>query len=821
MAENDLTRDLRKLRRARETLEKHVQERNAELAEANHNLPKEIEARRRAEEELRLLLRLTHAVTAANDFDSALAITIHDVCEHAGWDYGEAWVPNPTKDTLVLSSAWHSKNLDHEKFESARTGVSFAPNVGLPGRVWATRRPEWNRDISLRSGAVRRLKLMELGVKATFGVPIIAGTEVVAILLFGMFQSRAEDRLQIEIVSAVAAQLGAIFHHKQTEDELHKSEALLRAILDNSTRVIYLKDQAGRYLTVNRQFESLFHVTRQEIQGITDHDLFPKEIADKFRANDLQVLQGRMPLEFEEVAKQDDGLHTYTSNKYPMFDAKEVLYGVCGISTDITELKRQEEQLQERLQHEESFSQSVLNTAPVVVLLLDTDGRIVYANPCFEQLSGYRLEEARGRDWFVTFLPQRDRERIRRVFQQALTGSTVVGNTNPIVAKDGREREIEWNANLLRDKSGKVIGVLSCGLDVSEWRKAESWFQSLVQAAPDALVSIDRQGCIVEFNPAAEKIFGYGKEEAAGQKLNMLMPEPYGSEHDDYIARYERTGEAHAIGRNRTVTGKRKNGKLFPMELSIIEIPMDEDVHYAAFMRDTSEKVKLQEHLVESERLAAIGTTMAKLGHEIGNPLNGIYLTVQLLEQLLARQPTPPDSQLTANVKKVKVEVSRLNRLLQDFRALSRREKLNFRSTTLSTVAIEALELESPRYAELGIRLHYDFPADLPAVTVDIDKMKQVFVNLCQNAVEAMPGGGMISIKASASATAVALEIADTGVGIAPNIDIFEPFITTKRNGTGLGLVIVRHVITAHGGTIAYRSQPGKGSTFFITLPRS
>ena len=153
---------------------------------------------------------------------------------------------------------------------------------------------------------------------------------------------------------------------------------------------------------------------------------------------------------------------------------------------------------------------------------------------------------------------------------------------------------------------------------------------------------------------AAERTFGYTAEEIVGRKVNELMAEPYGSEHDEYIDRYERTGEAHAIGRIRTVTAKRKSGELFPIELSVTEIEVDEDVHYAAFIRDISEKAKLQEQLVERERLATIGTTAAKIGHELANPLNGMSLTIQLLEQRLNRQPNPPDSQVTVDRSKTK-----------------------------------------------------------------------------------------------------------------------------------------------------------------------
>jgi len=352
-----------------------------------------------------------------------------------------------------------------------------------------------------------------------------------------------------------------------------------------------------------------------------------------------------------------------------------------------------------------------------------------------------------------------------------------------------------------------------------ELERSVSWLRSLIATTQDAVVSIDRRGCVVLFNAAAQQIFGYTAEEIVGHKVNELMAEPYASEHDEYIARYERTSEAHAIGRIRTVTAKRKNGELFPIELSVTEIEVDKDVHYAAFIRDISEKAKLQEQLVERERLATIGTTAAKIGHELANPLNGMSLTIQLLEQRLSRQPNPPDSQVTVTVQRLKNEISRLNQLAGQFRTISRRERYNFQPTELAALIDDVIKIQTPHFARLNVQIEHCIPTDPPIVNVDRDKIKQALLNLVKNAGEAMPGGGKINIEASATEDGVFIDITDTGTGIPLDIDAFEPFLTTKKDGTGIGLVIVRQVVVAHGGKISYRSRPGEGTTFRIELP--
>jgi len=174
---------------------------------------------------------------------------------------------------------------------------------------------------------------------------------------------------------------------------------------------------------------------------------------------------------------------------------------------------------------------------------------------------------------------------------------------------------------------------------------------------------------------------------------------------------------------------------------------------------------------------------------------------------------------VSSTVTRLKSEISRLNSLLQDFRSLSRKETYTFQPIQLADLVIEAIEIELPHYAELGVNVERRFAPDLPRVRVDIDKMKQVILNLAKNAVEAMPNGGNLLFAGSTDTKAVTLEVTDTGAGIPGEVDVFEPFFTTKSFGTGIGMTIVRQILAAHGGGISYTSQVGKGTTFNIQLP--
>lgn len=222
-------------------------------------------------------------------------------------------------------------------------------------------------------------------------------------------------------------------------------------------------------------------------------------------------------------------------------------------------------------QQERDFAESLIETAQTIILVLDPEGRIIHFNRYLEELSEYSLHELRGQDWFVTFIPEAEQQRMRERFLQGLHKNHIRG-ANWIRLKDGQLRKIEWSVKLLKDRHNDRIGVLAIGQDITERENAQAALHSLIETIRDAIITINRQGCIELFNPAAERIFGYTQKEFIRQDVRMLMPEPYANEHSSYIERYERTDERKAIGHICTVAAQHKNGQVFPIELSVTEI---------------------------------------------------------------------------------------------------------------------------------------------------------------------------------------------------------------------------------------------------------
>jgi two-component system sensor kinase FixL len=482
--------------------------------------------------------------------------------------------------------------------------------------------------------------------------------------------------------------------------------------------------------------------------------------------------------------------------------------------------------IQDALARETHFAETLSDTTCGIVLVLDPAGQITHANPFLAQFAGYAAsDELIGLDWFERFVPAEDHERIREVFRRALAGEPVHRYRNDVLDRSGQLREIEWSARRLLADDGHVLGLLSVGIDVSEAKAVQTMlerqqarFASVIAGTQDAFIFIDHRARILAFNAAAERIFGWSAAEVVGKKVNVLMPEPYRAEHDGYISNYERTGEARAIGRIRVVQGQRRSGEAFPIELSVTKVGEEDEARYAAFIRDISETVRLRERLIERERLVAIGTTSAKFAHEVGNPLNSMLMNLQLIQRRIVKNV--PSAQLAPLIERVESEVRRLGSLLNEFRSMSRRQPFELRRIEPSTLLRELAEGHRAECESHGVELEVAWEPELPAIQLDREKMTQVLLNLVKNGMEAMgEAGGVLALRARDDGAHVVIEVSDSGPGVPDGIDVFEPFLTTKREGTGLGLPVARQIVAGHGGEITYHSTPGRGTTFSVRLP--
>lgn len=341
----------------------------------------------------------------------------------------------------------------------------------------------------------------------------------------------------------------------------------------------------------------------------------------------------------------------------------------------------------------------------------------------------------------------------------------------------------------------------------------------MLEEMAEGVIVTTKDGNIFFTNRAFDTMFGYDRGELFGQPAGVLTA--------DFLEGPTLTS-APLLAHVRTqgawrgeVWGCKKDGTGLPTYARISLVELDGKKHTVSIVEDITERQQLEAALRERERLAAVGTTALSLTHEIGNRLNGLSTSVQLLDRSLRQQETPLHGSAQEIVQDLRAELSRLRSVLQDIRILSDVAPLDCRPTNLAAVVAEVLEDQLHPFAQHGIHIEQEFPANLPPALADREKLSQIVLNLCTNAAEAMPRDGVLTLRGSASEGQVRLDVQDTGEGIPPGVQPFEPFTTTKSGGTGLGLAVVQQLVAAHEGTITYTSARGHGTTFTLSLPVS
>nr|WP_043750810.1 PAS domain S-box protein [Methylobacterium nodulans] len=474
----------------------------------------------------------------------------------------------------------------------------------------------------------------------------------------------------------------------------------------------------------------------------------------------------------------------------------------------------------------------------VAVVTLDRDGRVTGWYPGPEHVSGWHEGALVGRHLSV-FFPEEDVAAGKP--ERVLAIARETGRYEEQGVRLGARGQPYLGKVLvmpLRDASGEVLGFTKVIWSVTErvaaeeaLRTREAHLRSILETIPDAMIVIDEQARIQSFSATAVRQFGYEPDEVIGRNVSLLMPEPYRSQHDGYMARYLATGERRIIGIGRVVVGQRKDGSTFPMELAVGEMRSGGVRYFTGFIRDLTERQRtetrlqeLQSELVHMSRFTALGEMASTLAHEINQPLTAIASYLKGCRRLLQRMQGPEVPLLADAVGQAADQALRAGQVIRHLREFVARGESERHIEGLPKLIEEASALALVGAKERGVRVTFAFDPDAPLVLADRIQVQQVLLNLIRNAIEAMQETPrrelVVRTRARPAEGLVEIVVSDTGTGIAPEIasQLFQPFVTTKARGMGVGLSICRTIVESHGGKIWVESRPGQGADFRFTL---
>jgi two-component system sensor kinase FixL len=364
-----------------------------------------------------------------------------------------------------------------------------------------------------------------------------------------------------------------------------------------------------------------------------------------------------------------------------------------------------------------------------------------------------------------------------------------------------------------------------------ELREREAHLQSILDTVPDAMIVIDEKGLVQSFSAAAERLFGWTSAEINGRNVDALMPSPYREAHDSYLQRYLTTGERRIIGIGRVVVGQRRDGSTFPMELAVGEMRVSERRFFTGFVRDLTERQQtearlqeLQSELVHVSRLTAMGEMASALAHELNQPLSAIANYLRGSRRLLDKGDPADLPRLTEALGKAADQALRAGDVIHRLRDFVGRGETERHVESLAKLIEEASALALVGAKELGVRVTMQFDPRADVVLADRVQIQQVVINLLRNGIDAMRTTEQpeLNVRVEDQGDGFAkVTVTDTGAGIDEDVKarLFQPFMTTKKEGMGVGLSICRTIVEAHGGSIWAQNNPGRGASFAFTLP--
>ncbi|MCC5810860.1 MAG: PAS domain S-box protein [Ectothiorhodospiraceae bacterium] len=613
--------------------------------------------------------------------------------------------------------------------------------------------------------------------------------------------------------------------------------ALLRCLLDMPGLLVVVTDSHGRIELFNRECERLTGYEAQQVIGRPMWEVAARPEHREALQNFVQNLSAGAFIE------ERTGLWV---NRFG--EPRQIHWRYGALADDRGRVRRivaagtpatAEPQLSHTADGQDDAPlRRLVDGLPVLAADLDRDYRIQFANlGCNDWFGlapkaqvGKHIRDVIGRKAFAVLRPQ---------FDQALAGRKAVYHGEVPYARGG-VRFIHGTYAPRLDDHGDVTGLYILAMDLSrqhQFRKrlaAETRRgRTILANAIDGIITSDEAGTVLDFNPAAERLFGYHRSEVAGRNVSMLMPEPYQSRHEDYIRRYLETSRPHVIGVGREVTGRHKDGRNIELQLTIAEFLEDGQRRFVSFTQDIGDRKRAEREarellarLAHSTRLSAVSELTAGLAHEVSQPLTAINAAAEA-GLSLAEASEPSQATIKEALEQIHRQSQRANRVISQLHTFMRRDHPEaLHPENIHAVIQNVLHLLCHELDETGVTVQLDLELTGCQCKVNKVQIEQVVFNLIRNAIDAMRETDgerrlRITTRRDRVGRACTIAVADTGPGIteADRDKLFDPFFTTKEQGLGQGLSICRSIVEAHGGRLTAANAPEEGATFLVELP--
>lgn len=574
---------------------------------------------------------------------------------------------------------------------------------------------------------------------------------------------------------------------------------------------VYTLDLQGRYQEVNPATEHMTGYSRDELLSMTILDLLTSEEELKRREFSKEMLATDKVNTFEATWVHKNGHHVNLNiTRTPILLDDEVV-GIVGIAKNVTEEKKHSPRLQEYTQR----CQSLLRHHPHGICAFDVRGDVIDANPAYETLTGYSLQELRQMDVYRTLVLEKDLHWIKNIYQ---AGGDVHHIETQIQNKGGDRIDVRaTTVPIIIDNQS--VGTYVILEDTSTQERGQQqlsetkkMYQLISENTQDIITISTPDGVIRYISPSVEHLLGYTPEELTG----TYAADVFHPDDRTFLIGKSDGAQGSVQDKRLTLRVRHSKGHYIWFETASKLVRNDEGVliEVVSVGRDITDRKKSDEIISKTELLSAIGELAAGIAHEVRNPLTTLsgFLKMMHGEATVLHQ---------RYFDIMQSEIERIESILKEMLLLAKPRMVEFSSRDIQSLIQEVVALLVSQANMKNIRIHCRFSQQSVSVNCDLNQMKQVFLNIIKNAIESMDSGGNIYLKAVVCPKSVRVDVTDEGVGISKdNIPrLGDAFFTTKEEGTGLGLMISTRIISAHHGTIAISSDVGKGTTVSVTLP--